>query len=109
MLDVFQFADEAGFLRLNADAPAEISRMLESVVAGSDDVPTLLRGKLQSLVYATGGTAAGRSLRQRALAQHRDELIADDAPGLLYRTSRVISLRVRRRSGADLDRRQEGR
>ena len=48
---MFQFADEAGFLRLNADAPAEISRLLESVVAGSIDVPTLLRGKLQSLVY----------------------------------------------------------
>jgi UTP:GlnB (protein PII) uridylyltransferase len=51
VLDVFQFADEGGFLRLNADAPAEMSRMLENVVAGSIDVPTLLRGKLQSLLY----------------------------------------------------------
>ncbi len=51
VLDVFQFADEGGFLRLNADAPSEISRMLENVVAGSIDVPTLLRGKLQSLLY----------------------------------------------------------
>jgi [protein-PII] uridylyltransferase len=93
VLDVFQFADEGGFLRLNADAPAEISRMLESVVAGSIDVPTLLRGKLQSLVYRSRrhGPPVVRFDNEHSRKYTVMELIADDAPGLLYRTSRVIS------------------
>jgi len=51
VLDVFQFSDEEGFLRQNAGATAEITRMLEAVVAGTVDVPTLLRGKERSLLY----------------------------------------------------------
>jgi [protein-PII] uridylyltransferase len=57
------------------------------------DVPTLLRGKERSVVY--------RSRRQGAPVVRFDnehsrkytviELIADDAPGLLHRVSRVIS------------------
>ena len=93
VLDVFQFADEGGFLRLNADAPAEISRMLESVVAGGVDVPTLLRGKLQSLLYRNRrhGTPVVRFDNDHSRKYTVLELIADDAPGLLYRISRVIS------------------
>jgi [protein-PII] uridylyltransferase len=93
VLDVFQFADEGGFLRLNPGAPAEISRMLESVVAGSIDVPTLLRGKLQSLLYRTRrhGTPVVRFDNDHSRKYTVLELVADDAPGLLYRISRVIS------------------
>ncbi len=93
VLDVFQFADEGGFLRLNAGAPAEISRMLENVVAGSIDVPTLLRGKLQSLVYRNRrhGTPIVRFDNDHSRKYTVLELVADDAPGLLYRISRVIS------------------
>jgi [protein-PII] uridylyltransferase len=93
VLDVFQFADEGGFLRLNADAPGEISRMLESVVAGGVDVPTLLRGKLQSLLYRNRrhGTPVVRFDNDHSRKYTVLELIADDAPGLLYRISRVIS------------------
>jgi [protein-PII] uridylyltransferase len=93
VLDVFQFADEGGFLRLNADAPAEISRLLETVVAGAADVPTLLRGKLQSLVYRNRrhGAPIVRFDNEHSRKYTVLELIADDAPGLLYRISRVIS------------------
>ncbi len=93
VLDVFQFADEGGFLRLNADAPAEMSRMLENVVAGSIDVPTLLRGKLQSLLYRNRrhGTPIVRFDNEHSRKYTVLELVADDAPGLLYRISRVIS------------------
>ena len=34
VLDVFQFSDEQGFLELNPGATAEITRMLDRVVAG---------------------------------------------------------------------------
>ncbi len=93
VLDVFQFADEGGFLRLNADAPGEISRMLENVVAGSIDVPTLLRGKLQSLLYRNRrhGVPVVRFDNDHSRKYTVLELVADDAPGLLYRISRVIS------------------
>jgi [protein-PII] uridylyltransferase len=93
VLDVFQFADEGGFLRLNADAPTEISRMLENVVAGSVDVPTLLRGKLQSLLYRNRrhGVPVVRFDNDHSRKYTVLELVADDAPGLLYRISRVIS------------------
>jgi [protein-PII] uridylyltransferase len=100
VLDVFQFADEGGFLRLNADAPAEMSRMLENVVAGSIDVPTLLRGKLQSLLYRNRrhGTPIVRFDNEHSRKYTVLELVADDAPGLLYRISRVISA-----CGCDVD------
>ena len=112
VLDVFQFADEGGFLRLNADAPGEISRMLENVVAGSIDVPTLLRGKLQSLLYRNRrhGVPVVRFDNEHSRKYTVLELVADDAPGLLYRISRVdLGVRLRRRPGVDLHGRQEGR
>lgn len=100
VLDVFQFADEGGFLRLNADAPAEMSRLLENVVAGSIDVPTLLRGKLQSLLYRNRrhGTPIVRFDNEHSRKYTVLEIVADDAPGLLYRISRVISA-----CGCDVD------
>jgi [protein-PII] uridylyltransferase len=100
VLDVFQFSDEDGFLRLNADATNEITTMLQKAVAGSIDVPALLRGKERSVLY--------RPRRQSAPVVRFDnehsrkytviELVADDAPGLLYRVSRAISGR-----GCDVD------
>jgi len=100
VLDVFQFSDEEGFLRHNPSATSEITTLLEGAVAGTVDVPTLLRGKERSVVY--------RSRRQGAPVVRFDnehsrkytviELIAADAPGLLHRVSRVISGR-----GCDVD------
>jgi [protein-PII] uridylyltransferase len=100
VLDVFQFADEEGFLRHNATAPAKICDMLEKVVAGSVDVPTLLRGKQRSVLYRTRrhGDPVVRFDNEHSRKYTVLELIADDSPGLLYRVSRVISGR-----GCDLD------
>jgi [protein-PII] uridylyltransferase len=100
VLDVFQFSDEEGFLRQNAGAPAEISQMLDEVVAGSVDVPTLLRGKMRSLLYRTRrhGPPVVRFDNEHSRKYTVLELVADDAPGLLHRISRVISGR-----GCDVD------
>jgi [protein-PII] uridylyltransferase len=67
--------------------------MLESVVAGSADVTALLAGRMRSMFY--------RRARHEPPVVHFDnehsrkftvlEIVADDAPGLLYRISRVIS------------------
>jgi len=67
--------------------------MLESVVAGAVDVPTLLKGRLQSPLYRNRrhGTPLVRFDNDHSRKYTVLELVADDAPGLLYRISRVIS------------------
>ena len=93
VLDVFEFTDDEGYLEQNAAATAEISRMLEQAVAGSVDVTALLRGRMRSVLH--------RVRHRRPPVVHFDnehsrkytvlEIVADDAPGLLHRISRVIS------------------
>jgi [protein-PII] uridylyltransferase len=92
VLDVFEFSDEEGFLKKNAAATADICRMLERAVAGTVDVTALLGGRMRSRLNRT---------RRHAPVVHVDnehshkytvlEIVADDAPGLLHRISRVIS------------------
>jgi [protein-PII] uridylyltransferase len=100
VLDVFEFSDEGRFLRQNPGATAEIYHMLGAAVAGKVDVKALLQGKERSIVYRR---------RQRVPPvvnldnEHSRkytvvEIVADDAPGLLHRISRVIS-----RQGCDVD------
>ncbi len=99
VLDVFEFSDEEGFLQKNADAQADICRMLERAVAGTVDVTTLLAGRMRS---------RRNRPRRHAPVVHFDndhsrkytvlEIVADDAPGLLHRISRVIS-----RQGCDVE------
>jgi len=93
VLDVFEFSDEEGFLKQNAAATSEISRMLEQVVAGSVDVSSLLKGRERGL--------KNRHRVRQPPVVHFDnehsrkftvlEIVADDAPGLLHRITRVLS------------------
>ena len=100
-LDVFQFADTDGFFERNSEGPKEFDRRLRDVVSGVTDVTALLKSK-------EGSVLMRRSLVRRTPVVHFDtghsqrytvlELVADDAPGLLHRVSRVISDR-----GVDVD------
>jgi [protein-PII] uridylyltransferase len=93
VLDVFEFSDEEEFLKQNTAATIEISRMLEQVVAGSLDVSSLLKGRERSL--------KNRHRVRQPPVVHFDnehsrkftvlEIVADDAPGLLHRITRVLS------------------
>jgi [protein-PII] uridylyltransferase len=93
VLDVFEFADDEGFLKQNVAATSEICRVLEKVVAGSLDVTSLLTGRERSLL--------NRHRLRRPPVIHFDnehsrkftvlEIVADDAPGLLHRITRVLS------------------
>jgi [protein-PII] uridylyltransferase len=93
VLAVFEFTDVGGFLAQQRGAPRQMQRMLEAVVAGSVDVVSLLRDKARALLQD-----ARRSL---TFSIHLDndrheegtalEIVADDAPGLLYRITRVIA------------------
>jgi [protein-PII] uridylyltransferase len=93
VLDIFEFSDEEGFLRQNPGAREEIARVLKGAVAGSINVADLLRGRQQSVLH--------RRRRELGTHVHLDnehsqkytvlEIVTDDAPGLLYRISRVVS------------------
>src|SRR4051812_86305 len=93
VLDVFEFSDEEGFLTQNAAATSEIAAMLEQVVAGTVDVTSLLKGRERSLLNR-------RRVRRPAVIHFDNEhsrkytvleIVADDAPGLLHRITRVLS------------------
>jgi [protein-PII] uridylyltransferase len=93
-LDVFQFSDADGFFERNSQGPKEFDRRLREVVGGETDVTSLLRSK-------EGSVLTRRAVVRRTPVVHFDmghsqkytvlELVADDAPGLLHRVSRVIS------------------
>jgi [protein-PII] uridylyltransferase len=100
VLDVFQFTDEERFLELNDDARGQVLAVLQDVVGGKADVTSLLRGREQSVfqkkvprfdpVVRIDNETSGRYTII--------DIIADNALGLLYRISRVISLH-----GCDVD------
>ena len=93
-LDVFQFADADEFFERNSQGLEEFDKRLREVVSGQTDVTSLLRSKEDSVLTR-------RALVRRTPVVHFDsghsqrytvlELVADDAPGLLHRVSRVIS------------------
>jgi len=93
-LDVFQFADTGGFFERNSEGRKEFDRRLHEVVNGQTAVTALLKSKERSVLFRRALVRrtpviyfdSGHSQRYTVL-----ELVADDAPGLLYRVSRVIS------------------
>ena len=92
-VDQFQFEDRDGFLRLNATGQAELTCLLDDVVAGREDIDRTLKPK-------TLGTSRRDPDRVKTIV-HSDnqysarftilEIVAPDAWGLLYRVSRAIS------------------
>jgi [protein-PII] uridylyltransferase len=100
VLDVFEFSDAQAFLRQNPGATTEICRMLDRVVAGWIDVPTLLRGRVESVLYRRRHPEPPRIHFDNEHSRKYSvlEIVADDGPGLLYRISRVLS-----EHGCDLD------
>ena len=101
VVDVFQFTDREGFLQFNAEAELQFNKVLSDVVAGRIDVPRLLRGKERSVLYRRGPQRVAPVVHFDNTHSRRYtvlEIVADDALGLLYRVSRVIS-----RHGCDVD------
>jgi [protein-PII] uridylyltransferase len=100
VLDVFQFTDGERFLELNPDARDEFVKVLDDVVSGRVAVTARLRGREQSLVHrrpprVTPVVHCDNHASQRYTIV---EIVADDALGLLYRISRVMS-----QQGCDVD------
>jgi [protein-PII] uridylyltransferase len=93
VLDIFEFSDEEGFLRQNANAREDISRVLKGAVAGTVDVAALLRGRQRSPLHTRRREVGTHVHLDNEHSQKYTvlEIITDDAPGLLYRISRVVS------------------
>jgi len=93
VLDVFEFSDAEGFLKKNARGTSDIYRMLDRVVAGADEVATLLRGRLESPIHRRRERFRPTVHLDNDQSQRHTvvEIVADDAPGLLYRISRAVS------------------
>ena len=100
VLDVFQFTDQERFLELNADAREQMFKVLDEVVSGRANVTARLRGREESLFHRRPPRVTpvvhcdNQSSRRYTIL----DIIADDALGLLYRISRVIS-----QNGCEID------
>ncbi|HEY6361808.1 MAG TPA: HD domain-containing protein [Vicinamibacterales bacterium] len=100
VLDVFQFTDDERFLELNRDAHEQVLSVLQDVVAQKSDVTARLRGREQSVFQKKAPRFAPvvRADNETSGRYTILDIIADNALGLLYRISRVIS-----QHGCDVD------
>jgi [protein-PII] uridylyltransferase len=94
VLDIFQFVDREQFLARNADGRERFAQLLQDVVAGREDIALRLARK-------ENGSRHRRAPLRVAPVVHVDndesptytilEIVAQDAPGLLHRISRVVA------------------
>jgi [protein-PII] uridylyltransferase len=100
VLDIFRFTDRERFLELNPDAHDEFVAVLDDVVSGLVDVTVRLRGREQSLVHRRPARVMPVVHCDNHASQRYTivEIVADDALGLLYRISRIMS-----QQGCDVD------
>jgi len=100
VLDVFQFTDRERFLELNPGARDEFVAVLEKVVSGKVDVTVRLRRREQSPAHLRPRRVIPVVHCDNQASQRYTivEIVADDALGLLYRISRVMS-----QQGCDVD------
>ncbi|MBI2821743.1 MAG: [protein-PII] uridylyltransferase [Acidobacteria bacterium] len=101
VLDIFQFTDHEKFLQMNPEGAEQLEQTLQDVVAGRVELSHLLQRKEQ-------GALDRKTPRRVPTLIHFDdqfsqrysilEIITQDALGLLYRISRIIS-----RHGYDID------
>jgi [protein-PII] uridylyltransferase len=101
VIDAFQFTDRDLFFERNSEAREQFERRLTEVVAGQSDITAQLKAREGSVMFRR--TPARRTPVVYFDNDHSQrytvlELVADDAPGLLHRISRVIS-----EHGCDVD------
>ena len=100
-IDIFQFADEEGYLRLNRVARDELAALLEDVVSGRVDIADKLRGRWGSRPTSAPPQRTRPTVRFNNHYSRRFtvlEVVTANAWGLLYRLSRTLSAH-----GCDID------
>jgi [protein-PII] uridylyltransferase len=94
VLDVVQFSDQEGFFRLNPDGRQQFEQLLQSVVAGREDIASRLGRRENGLLRRRGPlrvTPVVHVDNEESQSYTVLEIVAQDALGLLYRVSRVIA------------------
>jgi len=87
IVDVVQFTDRKGCL-----VRPQLDPLLADAVAGRIDISAMLRDKLQAAARSAPATSPVLYFDNDSSPRYTIlELVADDAPGLLHRISRVIS------------------
>lgn len=93
VVDMFHFTDEERFLELNAGGDGKVIEVLEDVIRGRVDLAARLTGREQGAFrrrlpgFAPVIHADNDSSRRYTIV----EIVAENALGLLYRMSRVMS------------------
>ncbi len=101
VLDIFQFSDQEGYLRLNREAETELTVLLGDVVAGRVDIDAKLQGRHHAQAATRQPDRFKPVVRFNNHYSRRFtvlEIVTENAWGLLYRISRAIST-----SGCDID------
>ena len=101
VIDIFQFADQEEFLRLNRVARDELTALLEDVISGRVDIADKLRGRWGSRSTSDTPQRTRPTVRFNNHYSRRFtvlEVVAANAWGLLYRLSRTLSAH-----GCDID------
>jgi [protein-PII] uridylyltransferase len=93
IVDVFHFTDEERFLKLNPGGDAQLLKMLDDVLSRRVDVAVRLKGREEGALrrrlpgFAPVIHCDNESSRRYTIV----EIVAENALGLLYRVSRVMS------------------
>lgn len=92
-LDLFEFTDRERFFELNASSQPELMRLLKDVVGGREDIDRTLLPKQRGLVGRQPTRVKPRVHIDNELSDRFSilEIVTQDAWGLLYRISAVIS------------------
>jgi [protein-PII] uridylyltransferase len=94
VLDIFHFVDGEHFFDRNADGPARFEALLQEVVAGREDIAARLLRKEKGLLHRRTPVRVAPVIQidnEQSPTYTVLELVAQDAPGLLHRVSRVVS------------------
>jgi [protein-PII] uridylyltransferase len=93
IVDVFQFTDDDRFLELNPGGDGQVLKLLENVISRRVDIAARLKGREEGIfrrrlpVFAPVIHCDNESSRRYSIV----EIVAENALGLLYRVSRVMS------------------
>jgi [protein-PII] uridylyltransferase len=94
VVDIFQFADNEGFFRLNPGATGQVKDTLRAVVAGREDLSALLRRKARSVLRRLAPSRVPLVVALDNVHSQRYtvlEIVVEDSLGLGYRISQVLS------------------
>ena len=94
VLDIFQFSDQEGYLRMNESAKSEMIDSLENVISGKQDIEKKLQGRQHAQITFPKPERVKPVIRFNDHYSQRFtvlEIVTNNAWGLLYRISQTIS------------------